>query len=51
MSKTSRFRLGAFIQATGHHISAWRHPDVQENYKEFLILDESPQVDKSFIRA
>jgi FMN-dependent oxidoreductase (nitrilotriacetate monooxygenase family) len=24
-----QFRLGAFVQATGHHIAAWRHPDAQ----------------------
>ncbi|OBQ35374.1 MAG: hypothetical protein AN485_13760 [Anabaena sp. MDT14b] len=29
MSAKRQFRLGAFIQATGHHISAWRHPNTQ----------------------
>ncbi|MBD2329250.1 LLM class flavin-dependent oxidoreductase [Alkalinema sp. FACHB-956] len=29
MSKLRQLRLGAFIQATGHHVSAWRHPDAQ----------------------
>ncbi|MBL1177228.1 LLM class flavin-dependent oxidoreductase [Pantanalinema sp. GBBB05] len=29
MSTTRQFRLGAFIQATGHHVAAWRHPDAQ----------------------
>jgi N-acetyl-S-(2-succino)cysteine monooxygenase len=29
MSVKRKFRLGAFIQATGHHISAWRHPNTQ----------------------
>ena len=24
-----KLRLGAFIQATGHHIAAWRHPGSQ----------------------
>lgn len=25
-----QMRLGAFIQAHGHHVAAWRHPDVAE---------------------
>jgi N-acetyl-S-(2-succino)cysteine monooxygenase len=24
-----KLRLGAFIQATGHHIAGWRHPGSQ----------------------
>jgi alkanesulfonate monooxygenase len=24
-----QLKLGAFIQATGHHIAAWRHPGSQ----------------------
>ncbi|UJL34691.1 LLM class flavin-dependent oxidoreductase [Cylindrospermopsis raciborskii Cr2010] len=29
MGEKRRFHLGAFIQATGHHVSAWRHPEAQ----------------------
>lgn len=28
--KTRKMRLGAFITAHGHHVAAWRHPDVAE---------------------
>ena len=28
--KKRRMRLGAFIQAHGHHVAAWRHPEVAE---------------------
>ena len=32
MSKTPRqMSLGAFLMATGHHVAAWRHPDVPAN--------------------
>ena len=29
MSRPRQIRLGAFLQATGHHAAAWRHPDAQ----------------------
>jgi FMN-dependent oxidoreductase (nitrilotriacetate monooxygenase family) len=29
MSRPRQIRLGAFLQATGHHVAAWRHPDAQ----------------------
>ena len=25
---TRTLSLGAFLMATGHHVAAWRHPDV-----------------------
>jgi alkanesulfonate monooxygenase len=28
--KKRQMKLGAFIQAHGHHVAAWRHPDVAE---------------------
>lgn len=26
---TRQIRLGGFLQATGHHVAAWLHPDAQ----------------------
>ncbi|MEH2319641.1 LLM class flavin-dependent oxidoreductase [Nostoc sp.] len=56
MSTTRKFRLGAFIQATGHHISAWRHPDSQadaglnfEHYKEITQTAERGLFDAVFL--
>ncbi|MFB2895368.1 hypothetical protein ACE1CI_20885 [Aerosakkonemataceae cyanobacterium BLCC-F50] len=56
MSKTRKFRLGAFIQATGHHVSAWRHPDAQidaglnfEHYKEIIQTAERGLFDAVFL--
>jgi FMN-dependent oxidoreductase (nitrilotriacetate monooxygenase family) len=28
-TQTRQIRLGAFLQATGHHVAAWLHPDAQ----------------------
>lgn len=28
MSRTRQLSLGAFLMATGHHLAAWRHPEV-----------------------
>ncbi|MCG6136517.1 MAG: LLM class flavin-dependent oxidoreductase [Nostoc sp. LLA-1] len=56
MSTTRKFRLGAFVQATGHHISAWRHPDAQidaglnfEHYKEITQTAERGLFDAVFL--
>ncbi|BAY60115.1 monooxygenase-like protein [Calothrix brevissima NIES-22] len=56
MSKKRQFRLGAFIQATGHHISAWRHPDAQidaglnfEHYKEITQTAQRGLFDAVFL--
>ncbi|MEH2306123.1 LLM class flavin-dependent oxidoreductase [Nostoc sp.] len=56
MTTTRKLRLGAFIQATGHHISAWRHPDSQadaglnfEHYKEITQTAERGLFDAVFL--
>lgn len=56
MSKARKFRLGAFIQATGHHVSAWRHPDAQidaglnfEHYKHITQTAERGLFDAVFL--
>lgn len=56
MSAKRKFRLGAFIQATGHHISAWRHPNTQidaglnfEHYKEITQTAERGLFDAVFL--
>lgn len=56
MSKARKFRLGAFIQATGHHVSAWRHPDSQidaglnfEHYKEITQTAQRGLFDAVFL--
>ena len=56
MSAKRQFRLGAFVQATGHHISAWRHPNTQidaglnfEHYKEITQTAERGLFDAVFL--
>ncbi|MCA6573744.1 MAG: LLM class flavin-dependent oxidoreductase [Pseudanabaena sp. M57BS1SP1A06MG] len=56
MSQKRQFRLGAFIQATGHHVSAWRHPDTQidaghnfEHYKQITQTAERGLFDTVFL--
>ena len=56
MSAKRQFRLGAFVQATGHHISAWRHPNTQidaglnfEHYKEITQTAEQGLFDAVFL--
>jgi len=47
MVKKRQFRLGAFVQATGHHISAWRHPDAQidagENFEHYQQITQTAE--------
>jgi len=47
MVKKRQFRLGAFVQATGHHISAWRHPDAQidagENFEHYRQITQTAE--------
>lgn len=31
MGRTDKIRLGAFIRGPGHHVAAWRHPEVPPN--------------------
>lgn len=56
MSRARRFRLGAFLQATGHHVSAWRHPQTQmdaglnfEHYKRITQTAERGLFDAIFL--
>jgi FMN-dependent oxidoreductase (nitrilotriacetate monooxygenase family) len=56
MGKKRKFRLGAFIQATGHHISAWLHPDAQadaglnfEHYREITQTAQRGLFDAVFL--
>jgi len=56
MSQKRQFRLGAFVQATGHHVSAWRHPDAQidaghnfEHYKQITHTAERGLFDTIFL--
>jgi FMN-dependent oxidoreductase (nitrilotriacetate monooxygenase family) len=51
-----KLRLGAFVQATGHHIAAWRHPDAQADaglnighYKELARTAERGKFDLMFV--
>jgi len=49
-------RLGAFLQATGHHVAAWLHPDAQadaglnfEHYKALAQTAERGKFDLIFV--
>jgi len=51
-----KLKLGAFIQATGHHIAAWRHPGSQadsgtniDHYQEVAQLAERGLFDLVFL--
>ncbi|WP_255990460.1 LLM class flavin-dependent oxidoreductase [Chitinolyticbacter albus] len=47
MSTARKLRLGAFVQATGHHIAAWRHPDAQAdaglNFKHYQTITRTAE--------
>ena len=56
MSETRQLKLGAFIMATGHHVSAWRHPASQadaghniDHYKELAQTAERGKFDLVFV--
>ncbi|RMQ42255.1 Xenobiotic compound monooxygenase A subunit [Pseudomonas cichorii] len=57
MSKSARqLKLGAFLMATGHHVAAWRHPDVPANagldfkhYKHLARVAEEAKFDALFV--
>lgn len=57
MSKNPRqMSLGAFLMATGHHVAAWRHPDVPANagldiqhYKQLARIAEDACFDALFV--
>jgi FMN-dependent oxidoreductase (nitrilotriacetate monooxygenase family) len=55
-STKKQLRLGAFIQATGHHIAAWRHPGSQsdsginiDHYQEVAQTAERGLFDLVFV--
>ncbi|MDF7796783.1 LLM class flavin-dependent oxidoreductase [Pseudomonas syringae] len=57
MSTTARqMKLGAFLMATGHHVAAWRHPDVPadagldfKHYRHVARVAEAAKFDALFI--
>lgn len=57
MSKSARqLKLGAFLMATGHHVAAWRHPDVPANagldfkhYKHLAKVAQEAKFDALFV--
>lgn len=57
MSQAPRqLKLGAFLMATGHHVAAWRHPDVPANagldfkhYKHLAQVAERARFDTLFV--
>jgi len=57
VSHTDRkLRLGAFLQATGHHVSAWLHPEAQadaghnlDHYKDLARTAERGKFDLVFV--
>ncbi len=57
MSKTARqMKLGAFLMATGHHVAAWRHPDVPadagldfKHYRHLARVAEAAKFDALFV--
>ncbi|HEY9616537.1 MAG TPA: LLM class flavin-dependent oxidoreductase [Microcoleaceae cyanobacterium] len=56
MKRTRQFRLGAFIQATGHHVAAWRHPQAKidaglnlEHYQQITQTAERGVFDAVFL--
>lgn len=55
-TKPRQMKLGAFLMATGHHVAAWRHPDVPANagldfrhYKHLAQVAEAAKFDTLFI--
>lgn len=55
-TKKRQLKLGAFIMATGHHVSAWRHPDSQadaglniDHYRELAQTAERGKFDLVFV--
>ncbi|MCV4340101.1 LLM class flavin-dependent oxidoreductase [Pseudomonas capsici] len=57
MSESARqLKLGAFLMATGHHVAAWRHPDIPANagldikhYKHLARVAEEARFDALFV--
>lgn len=51
-----QMKLGAFLMATGHHVAAWRHPDVPVNagldirhYRHLAQVAEAARFDALFV--
>lgn len=51
-----KLRLGAFLQATGHHVSAWLHPEAEadaghnlQHYKDLARTAERGKFDMVFV--
>ncbi|TBU98555.1 LLM class flavin-dependent oxidoreductase [Stutzerimonas kirkiae] len=55
MSQPRQLRLGAFLMATGHHVAAWRHPQVNPDpldlagYKRAARIAEAACFDALFV--
>jgi FMN-dependent oxidoreductase (nitrilotriacetate monooxygenase family) len=56
LTEPRQMKLGAFLMATGHHVAAWRHPDVPANagldfrhYKHLAQVAEAAKFDTLFI--
>ncbi|WP_024697543.1 LLM class flavin-dependent oxidoreductase [Pseudomonas avellanae] len=57
MSTTARqMKLGAFLMSTGHHVAAWRHPDVPadagldfKHYRHLAQVAEAAKFDTLFV--
>ncbi len=57
MSTTARqMKLGAFLMATGHHVAAWRHPEVPadagldfKHYRHLALVAEAAKFDALFV--
>jgi len=52
--RKDKFKLGAFLLFTGHHVAAWRHPKASEgtrfeNYVELAKLAEAAKFDAVFL--
>ncbi len=58
MSESKRqIKLGAFLQSVGHHLAAWRHPEVNpedvtslEHLKNLAKIAEQGKFDAIFCR-
>jgi N-acetyl-S-(2-succino)cysteine monooxygenase len=46
-TREGQYRLGAFLQNTGHHIASWRHPDAQadagENFAHYRQIAQTAE--------
>jgi N-acetyl-S-(2-succino)cysteine monooxygenase len=55
-TRKGQYRLGAFLQNTGHHVASWRHPDAQadgglnfSHYREVARTAERAKFDMVFL--